>query len=128
MPAATWFLPNVDYGRKLVHSALEGARSGEQTFLQGKTFHLFVDQSAWQALKPAAFAACIGALGAYSGRRHRSRGRALAYGLLGGTIGFGLSLVWQSRNLTSSVASCAWKRVSRTRDEHWLEKNPIDYA
>jgi len=26
------------------------------------------------------------------------------------------------------VASKSWKSVGKIRDEHWLEKNPIDYA
>ena len=128
MNVATWLTPNVDYGRKLFRSAMEGARCGEESFLHGKPFHLFVDESAWHALKPAALAACIGALSAYSGNRHRSPGRALTYSLVGGAIGFGVGLAWASRRLTAAVASEAWRKLDRTRDEHWLENNPIDYA
>ena len=128
MNVATWLTPNVVYGRKLLRSAMEGARSGEAAFLHGRPFHFFVDESAWHALKPAALAACVSALGAYSGRRHRSPGRALAYGVLGGTLGFGAALAWESRGLTASIASAAWRKINRTRDEHWLESNPIDYA
>ena len=128
MNVATWLTPNVVYGRKLLRSAMEGARSGEEAFLHGKPFHLFVDESAWHALKPAALAACISALGAYSGQRHRSPGRALAYAVLGGTLGFSAVLAWESRGLTASIASAAWRKINRTRDEHWLESNPIDYA
>jgi hypothetical protein len=119
---------NLEYGRKLFRSAMEGAHSGEEQYLHGKPFHLFMDESASQALKPAVLAAVLGALGAYSGTRHRSPVKALAYGMLGGTIGFGAGLAWQSRGLTSYVATAAWKRIGRTRDEHWLESNPIDYA
>ncbi len=125
---ATWLNPNITYGRKLFRSAVEGARSGETAFLHGKPLYLFVDKSAWHALKPAALAACIGALSAYSGRRHKSPGRALAFGILGGTLGFSAALAWESRGLTASIASAAWKKINRTRDEHWLESNPIDYA
>lgn len=119
---------NLHYGRQLFRSAMAGAHSGEEQYLHGKPFHLFMDASASQALKPAVVAALLGALGGFSGSRHRSPARTLAYGMLGGTIGFGAGLAWQSRGLTSSVATAVWKRVGRTRDEHWLESNPIDYA
>lgn len=119
---------NLEYGRKLFRSAMQGAHSGEERYLHGKPLHLFIDESASQALKPAVVAAVLGAVSAYSGSRHRSPARTLAYGMLGGTIGFGAGLAWQSRGLTSSVATAAWKRIGRTRDEHWLESNPIDYA
>ena len=128
MDVATWLNPNITYGRKLFRSAVEGARFGETEFLHGRPLHLFMDEFAWHALKPAALAACIGALSAYSGRRHRSPGRALAYGVLGGTLGFSAALAWESRGLTASIASAAWKKINRVRDEHWLESNPIDYA
>jgi hypothetical protein len=119
---------NFEYDRKLFRSAMEGAHSGEEQYLHGKPFHLFMDESAWQALKPAAVAAVVAALGVYSGNRHRSPAKTLAYGMLAGTIGFSAGLAWQSRGLTSSVAAAAWKKIGRTRDEHWLESNPIDYA
>ena len=127
MNVAAWLTPNVEYSQKLWRSALEGARSGEADFLHGKPFHLFVDESAWHALPPAALAACLGALGACSGRR-RISAKALAYAVLGGTLGFSAALAWQSRGLTASVAAAAWKKINRARDEHWLENHPIDYA
>jgi hypothetical protein len=58
----------------------------------------------------------------------RSRPRTLLCALLGGVVGFGAGVIWESRQLTATVASNSWKRVSKTRDEHWLEQNPIDYA
>ncbi len=128
MSVANWLTPNVVYGRKLFRSALQGARSGEEGFLHGKSLHLFVDESAWHALKPAVLAACIGVLGVYSRNRNRSLGRALEYGVVVGAIGFGVGLAWQSRRLTASAASGAWQKLARVRDEHWLERNPIDYA
>lgn len=128
MNVATWFTSDVEYGRKLVHSALEGARSGEEAFLHGKPLHLFADQSAEHALRPAILAACIGAFGGYLRNRHRSPVKALACAAAVGAVGFVLGLGWESRRLTASVVSGAWKKVGRARDEHWLEKNPIDYA
>jgi hypothetical protein len=128
MNVATWVTPEVKYGRKLFYSAVEGARSGEEEFLHGKPLHLFVDESAEHALPPAALAACIGAFGGYIASRHRSASKALACAAIVGTIGFALGLAWESRRLTASVVSGAWRKVGRARDEHWLEKNPIDYA
>jgi hypothetical protein len=57
-----------------------------------------------------------------------SNKRALVSALLGGAVGFGASLIWENRDLTARVATGAWKNVSKARDEHWFEKNPIDYA
>lgn len=123
-----WQRSNVDYGRKLVSSAVEGARAGEDKFLQDEPLAPYLNESARQALAPAALGACLGAATGYLGNGRRSAGRALACGLLGGVIGFGAGVLWESRRFTASVASGAWKGISKTRDEHWFEKNPIDYA
>jgi hypothetical protein len=50
------------------------------------------------------------------------------YGLLGGVIGFGAGVAWESRRLTASAACGALRNISKVRDEHWLERHPIDYA
>jgi hypothetical protein len=123
-----WSKSNVDYGRKLVDSALEGARAGEGEFLRQESLGSFLSESARQSLAPAAIGACLGAWGGYLATRRRSRTRALVCALLGGAVAFGAGVIWESRQLTATVASNSWKRVSKTRDEHWLEKNPIDYA
>ncbi|MBI3475615.1 MAG: hypothetical protein HY010_07765 [Acidobacteria bacterium] len=54
--------------------------------------------------------------------------KSLAWGLLGGTIGLVAGIAWKSRCLTTSVADGAMESMGRVRDEHWLEKHPIDYA
>jgi len=119
---------NMDYGRKLLNSALEGARSGGETFLHGKPLSPFLAESARSAWKPAALGLCLSALSCYSGRRQKSAAKAVAFGLLGGVVGFGASLLWGSRLLAASAASGALRSIGRARDEHWLEQNPIDYA
>ncbi|MGB2606084.1 MAG: hypothetical protein WBC78_20935 [Candidatus Sulfotelmatobacter sp.] len=81
-----------------------------------------------RALKPAVLGACLGVLGSHPGYRQKSISRALAYGLLGGAIGLGAGLVWESRRLTASAAGGAWVNIGRVRDEHWLTMHPIDYA
>jgi hypothetical protein len=123
-----WSKTNTDYGRELLHSGIEGARSGGEAFLNGESLTPFLSESVRSALKPAAFGVCIGVLGSYPGSREKSIGRTLAYGLLGGAIGFGAGVAWESRRLSASVAGGALRNIGKARDEHWLTKHPIDYA
>jgi hypothetical protein len=122
-----WSESELDYGRKLVDSAVEGVRRGESEFLKDESLGLFLGKSALHAMMPAILGACFGWLGGYLENRH-SKNQALICGLLGGVVGFGAGLLWDSRKLTASAASGAWKSVSQARDAHWFEKNPIDYA
>jgi hypothetical protein len=128
MDLRKWSKSNADYGRELLHSGIEGARAGGQAYLNGESLTPFLSESVRSALKPAALGACIGVLGSYPGCREKSTTRALAFGLLGGAIGFGAAIVWESRRLTASVAGSALRNIERVRDEHWLTKHPIDYA
>jgi hypothetical protein len=125
MSIQTWFKSNVNYSRKLAHSAAEGAHCGEEAFLQGERLIPFVEVAARTAITPAVVGALVGIL---SGLTQKQRARACVYGLLGGAIGFSAGFVWESRRLTASIANGAWKEIGKTRDEHWFEKNPIDYA
>jgi len=123
-----WSRSSADYGRQLLHSGIEGARSGKEAFLHGEPMAPFLSESVRSALKPAAIGACVGMLSSYPAYREKSTIRALAFGLLGGAIGFGAGMVWESRRLTVSAASGALKNIGKVRDEHWLTKHPIDYA
>jgi hypothetical protein len=128
MTFVEWTESSVDYTRKLVDSAVEGARAGEGEFVRTAPLGPFLGESARNAVAPAVVGACLGVMGGLLGNGHRSTGRALVGGLVGGALGFGAGLVWESRELTTSVVSAAWKNIRKTRDEHWFEKNPIDYA
>lgn len=123
-----WSKSDFDYGCKLLNSGLEGARSGREAFLDEKPLTPFSNGAARNALSVAAVGACIGLLGSYLGNRHKSASRAFAFGIFGGAIGFGVGIAWGNRGLGASVVSGAWKNIGRARDEHWLERNPIDYA
>lgn len=123
-----WSKSNIGYGRKLLNSGLEGARSGRQAFLNGEDLSPSLAEQARNALKPAAFGLCIGLVGSYRGNRHSSAGKVFAYSFIGVAIGFATSVAWESRRLAASVASGALRNVGKVRDEHWLEKHPIDYA
>jgi len=122
-----WSKSEVDYGRKLVDSAMEGARWGEGEFLKEESLSRYLERSTLHAIAPTIIGACAGLLAGYL-KNNRSRSKTLVCGLLGGAIGFGAGVVWENRKLTASVAAGAWKSVNKTRDEHWFEKNPIDYA
>lgn len=124
---AQWSKAEVEYGRKVLDSGLEGARSGREAFFEGRSVTPFLTQSVRNALKPAAIGACIGVLSSCPERR-RSAFRAIGCGLLGGAIGFAAGLLWESRQLTVSMASGALRNIGKTRDEHWFERHPIDYA
>jgi hypothetical protein len=128
MDVGKWSKSNADYGRELLHSGIEGARSGGEAFLNGESLTPFLSDSVRSALKPAVVGACLGVLGSYPGYREKSISRALVYGLLGGAIGFGAGVAWESRRLSASVAGGALRNISKVRDAHWLTKHPIDYA
>lgn len=123
-----WSKSSADYGSKLVDSAVEGARTGEGKFLKQEPLVPFLNESARRALTPAVVGAFLGALHGYLEDGRRSTSRALADGLLGGAIGFGAGMIWENRDLTASVVGSAWESIGKVRDEHWFEKNPIDYA
>lgn len=128
MSLRTWSRSEVEYGRKVLNSGLEGARSGREAFLNGQSLTPFLSGSVRNALKPAAIGACIGALSSCPGSQRRSIGRLFTFGLLGGAIGFGAGLLWGNRRLAARVARGALRNIDRVRDERWLEKHPIDYA
>lgn len=128
MTLRQWSSSNLHYGRKLLDSGLKGARSGEQAFLGGARLSPLLNRSARIALAPAALGACLGFLGSHPGRRSKSAARAFTCGVLGGIVGFGAGVSWDSRRLAASIASGAKKNIGRVRDEHWLDRHPIDYA
>jgi hypothetical protein len=117
-----------EYGRKVLNSALEGARCGREAFLKGRPLAPFLSEGVRNALKPAAVGACIGVLGSCPGHHQSSIRRVLAFGFVGWAIGLGAGVAWKTRGLTECVASNALRNVGKLRDEHWLERHPIDYA
>ena len=128
MELRSWSKSEVEYGRKVLNSGLAGARSGQKEFLNGSPLSPFLSKAVRDASKPAAAGAILGVLGSYPGERQRFVCRALVFGFLGWAIGLGVGIAWQSRGLTACVTSGAWKNIGRVRDEHWLERHPIDYA
>ena len=127
MDLRKWSEYEVEYGRKILDSGLEGARSGREAFLSGRDLAPYLGESVRKALIPAAVGVCIGVLGSYAGDRRRSIGELLTFGLLGGVMGFGTGVAWESRRLTASAANGVLRNIHKVRDEHWLEKHPVAY-
>jgi hypothetical protein len=133
MSLLQWFESNVEYARKLASSGVEGAGRGREEFLQGESAGPFLSEAARQALAPAAIGVCLGTLGsclsrsASSSNRKRA-GRTVAYGLVGGVIGFGAGLIWRTRGLAANVARRGFENTRPVRDERWLERHPINYG
>jgi hypothetical protein len=123
-----WSQSEVEFGRKVVNSGLAGARSGREAFLDGRPLTPFLGKTVRNASTPAAVGAILGLLGSFAGNHPKSAKRALVFGFLGGAIGLGIGIAWQSRELTACAANGAWRNIGRVRDEHWLETHPIDYA
>jgi hypothetical protein len=119
---------NIDYGRELVRSGFEGAAHDREAFLDGVPLLPFLNDAARRARKQAAIGVCLGLLGGYLGRRHKPANRAVAYGALGGIIGFGAGFTWRAHRLAASIGHGAATKVNAVRDEHWLERHPINYA
>jgi hypothetical protein len=128
MTVTEWSKSNIDYGRKLLDSGLEAARSAEGEFLHGKPLAPFLENSARHAFRPAAIGALLGLLGSCTANGRKSSDRTLLYSLVGGAIGFGVGVAWGNRRLAARVASSAFQSMGKVRDEHWLENHPIDYA
>ena len=128
MELRSWSKSEVEYGRKVLNSGLAGARSGQEEFLNGSPLTPFLSKAVRNASGPAAAGAILGVLGSYPGERQRFAQRALVFGFLGWAIGLGVGIAWQSRGLTTCAASGALRNIGRARDEHWLERHPIDYA
>jgi hypothetical protein len=48
--------------------------------------------------------------------------------MLGSAIGFCAGFAWGTRELTGSMGRASLKQMGAVRDQHWLERHPIDYA
>ncbi len=128
MTLQEWSKSEIDYGRKLLHSGIEGARDGRDAFLNGKPLDPFLHDSLQHAWIPTAVGLCVGILASNPRHRHTSLPKMMGCAILGGAIGFTATMVWETRRLTRSAACSALDHLNKTRDEHWFEKHPIDYA
>jgi hypothetical protein len=123
-----WFTSDCEYGRKLLHAGLSGARVGGEEFLRGRRLNPLFAESSRSGLGFAAAGACIGALGGYLRNRQKSATSVLVFGMVGCAIGLGVGVASRHRGLGASVVSGALNGIAHVQDERWLEENPIDYA
>jgi len=124
----SWARSNIEYSRRVLGSGLEGARSGREAFLNGKSLSLFLSESVCHSWKPAAIGTCVGVLCGFRGNRDNTTRRVVTCGFLGSAVGFAAGVAWKNRHLVASVAEEAVRKIDTARDEHWLEQHPIDYA
>jgi hypothetical protein len=128
MSIRSWSISEVEHGRNILNSGLQGVRSGQETFLRGEPLGRFLAASSRSAYPAAALGAVVGVLASCSGNARKSLGRSVAFGLLGGAIGFGAAVAWKSRGLTASAARDAVRNIHTVRDERWMKKHFIAYA
>ena len=129
MSTYTAMKSGLEYGRNLVHSGLEGARSTGSSALAGASVSSVLLRSARRSWAAAAIGATLGALAVSLRRKHKvGSAVVVASGVLGAAIGFATGIGWSTRHLTGEMARGARKSIDAVRDAHWLLKNPIDYA
>ncbi len=123
-----WLKSEVTYGRELVHSAVEGARSGRQQILASEPVGDVLTRSARLSAAAGALGASLGLIAVAVGMRRKSMRSAVGFGLVGAVLGFSSSMAFCTRDLTSGMAQGALSKVNAVRDAHWLARHPIDYA
>jgi hypothetical protein len=112
------------YGRRLLDAGMAGLRAGERLSRSCNSEHYMADVTR-ESLKAAVLGAGLAFLGCQIMHRHRGRWERV---LTCGAVAFCAEFTWKTRDLGSKLLSSATKEMSKVRDQHWLESNPIDYA
>jgi|NGEPerStandDraft_6_1074524.scaffolds.fasta_scaffold17290_2 hypothetical protein len=128
MTVAEWVGENLEYGRRLVNTGLEGAQAGGEAALGEETIPRVLVDSAPSAVGLAALGAGAGVLCSYLGNKRKLSKEGLVFGVLGGVAGLLIGLGWSTRHLTKGIRVGAMKNIKSVRDERWLDRHPIDYA
>jgi hypothetical protein len=124
-----WIESNLSYGKNLVESSVEGARSARKMTTEGECVGSVLTRSARDSWQLVSIGVGLGLLvGLLVTRRKPSPAKMLVCGLLGGVAGLGTGVAWETRELTGDMARGAIKNAKVVRDAHWLERHPIDYA
>ena len=119
---------NIAYGQELVESGVEGANEARKATLKAPETVDMVTAAAQESWQGATIGVLAGAIfGVLTDDRKPLRG-VITGGLLGAVAGFASSFAWKTRPLTSSMVQGASKRIGTVRNQHWLEKNPINYG
>ena|SRR5579872_3645014 len=115
--------PGVAYLKSLIESGFDGISHARRE-VGGRVFTPPLKSAAWT---PIAIGAMAGVLGSRMAGNRKPSDMAFG-GLIGGLAGLGAAMAWTSRRFTGCAARRAFKQVNDTRDAHWLQSNPIDYA
>ena len=118
----------LEYAKDLVESGVQGLRSGRDSHLNGQPLSGVLRESARRSLAMTLIGASVGFLELSLSDRRNRVSKAVALAVAGSAVGFLAGLAWQTRGLTGNMLRSASKQVGAVRDEHWLERNPIDYA
>jgi hypothetical protein len=128
MKVDKWLKSNVSDGKELLDSGYEGAHRAVREVLHAEEVQSDLTHAAHNAWRAAAIGACVGSIGGYLVEEEKPIQSALAGALIGGSLALGGLMVWGSRRLIAAAATGATRRVKATRDEQWLEHNPVAYG
>jgi hypothetical protein len=115
---------DVAYLRRLAKAGYEGLASSWQDS-QGVVFSPPLKRVAWI---PMSAGAAVGLIAARYAPKRKTASSAAIGGAAGTVGGLVAAAAWASRNLVRAAARNALRRINATRDAHWLQLNPIDYA
>ena len=128
MKVDRWLKTNVEESRELIGSGYQGVNRAVKHALDDEGVRSDLSSAAHNAWKAATIGACVGSISGYLSEDEKPVQGALAGALLGGALALGGLMVWGSRRLIAAAATGAAKNVKATRDEQWLEHNPVAYG
>ena len=115
---------DLSYLKQLIGAGLDGIAAARHEY-DGGVIASPLKPAVW---KPAAVGTSIGMLTTRLAGKRKSAFRTALGGFVGGVLGLSAGLAWASRGSITRAARTATRRVNATRDAHWLETHPIDYA
>jgi len=119
---------NIAYGQELLESGVEGAKEARKATLEAPETTDLISVAAQESWQGATIGVLAGAIfGVLTDDRKPLRG-VITGGLLGAVAGFAGSFAWKTRPITSNMVPGASKRIGTVRNQHWLDKNPINYG
>ena len=128
MTVTDWVEENLEYGRKLVSSGVEGAQAGGEAALGDETLPEVLLDSAPSTLGIAVTGAGLGLLCSYFANKRKVTAQAALFAAVGAFAGFVIGAGWSTRHVAKGMRVGAMHNIKGVRDERWLERHPIDYA
>jgi hypothetical protein len=116
---------NIDEGRKLIGSGIEGANTARKNALEQSQGLEFNVSGSW---KLAVVGACVGAVAGYFSDNAHSKRNAAVGSLLGAALGVSGGFAWAGRHLATAMTEGAMKGMAEVRDEAWLNRHPVAYG